>query len=256
MRTSTRPSSTAERQRTIPVTRLRGTGCRVGSADDREGRSIRDVEAIELRRVKAHLILESELSLIDCGYAGSRARIASVIEGHGRPFADLARVVCTHGHPDHAGAARELALEGIPVLIHPSDAEALATTWRDTLRRPSRGRIFAAMTPEPPDFVSIEDGDVLPMLGGLEVIHTPGHTPGSVCLYGRRDKVLFVGDTLQRRFGRVSYASALYSDDVTAARRAVKRLASLDVNTIVFSHYPPLQEGASETLESLARGVE
>ena len=54
----------------------------------------------------------------------------------------------------------------------------------------------------------IEDGDVLPMLGGLRVIHTPGHTPGSVCLYGVRDRVLFVGDTLQRRFGRVSFASA------------------------------------------------
>ena len=233
-----------------------GTGVRVGSPDVREGRSIRDVEAIELTRVKAHLILESELSLIDCGYAGSAGRIASVIDSHGRSITEVARVVCTHGHPDHAGAARELALEGIAILIHPADAAALATTWRDTLRQPSRGRIFAAMTPELPEFVSIGDGDVLPMLGGLEVIHTPGHTPGSVCLYGRRDGVLFVGDTLQRRFGRVSHASALYSDDVTAARRAVKRLASLDVNTIVFSHYAPLQEGASETLESLARRIE
>ena len=43
---------------------------------------------------------------------------------------------------------------------------------------------------------------------------------------------------------------------VTAARRAVKRLASLDVNTIVFSHYPPLQEGAMDTLETLARRIE
>lgn len=171
-------------------------------------------------------------------------------------MAELVRVVCTHGHPDHAGAARELALEGIPILIHPADAATLATSWRDALQRPSRGRIFAAMTPEPPEFLSIDDGDILPMLGGLEVIHTPGHTPGSVCLYGRRDRVLFVGDTLQRRFGRVSYASALYSDDVTAARRAVKRLASLDVDSIVFSHYPPLREGASATLESLARRVE
>jgi glyoxylase-like metal-dependent hydrolase (beta-lactamase superfamily II) len=171
-------------------------------------------------------------------------------------MAELVRVVCTHGHPDHAGAARELALEGVPILIHPADAAALATSWRDALQRPSRGRIFAAMTPEPPEVLPIENGDVLPMLGGLEVIHTPGHTPGSVCLYGRRDRVLFVGDTLQRRFGRVSYASALYSDDVTAARRAVQRLASLDVDSIVFSHYPPLQEGASETLESLARRIE
>jgi glyoxylase-like metal-dependent hydrolase (beta-lactamase superfamily II) len=217
---------------------------------------ILDVEAIELRRVKAYLVLESELSLIDCGYAGSGPRIAAVIEGHGRTVGELARVVCTHGHPDHAGAARELALDGVPVLMHPADAATLATTWRDALQRPSRGRIFAAMTPEPPAFVPIEDGEVLPMLGGLEVIHTPGHTAGSVCFYGRRDRVLFVGDTLQRRFGRVSYASALYSDDVSEARRAVKRLATLDVNTIVFSHYPPLQEGASETLETLARRIE
>ena len=40
------------------------------------------------------------------------------------------------------------------------------------------------MTPALPTFQPIEDGDVLPMLGGLRVIHTPGHTPGSVCLYG------------------------------------------------------------------------
>lgn len=162
-------------------------------------------------------------------------------------------MICTHGHPDHAGGARELALVGAKVLIHPADAARLATTWRDALRRPSRSRVFAAMTPEPPDMVFMEDGDVLPVLGGLRVVHTPGHTPGSVCLYGPRDKVLFVGDSLQRRWGRVSFASTLYSDDATAARRSVKRLTSLDVNTIVFSHYPALTENAAATLAMLAR---
>ena len=72
--------------------------------------------------------------------------------------------------------------------------------------------------------VPIEDGDVLPVLGGLEVVHTPGHTPGSVCLYGARDRVLFVGDVLQRRRGRVSFASGLYSDD--HARREADRETS------------------------------
>jgi glyoxylase-like metal-dependent hydrolase (beta-lactamase superfamily II) len=166
---------------------------------------------------------------------------------------ELARVICTHGHPDHAGGARELALAGVAVLIHPADAARLSTTWRDALRHPSRGGIFAAMTPEPPATVPIEDGDVLPILGGLEVVHTPGHTPGSVCLYGRRDRILFVGDTLQRRFGTVTFASTLYSDDIGTARRSVQRLALLDVDTVVFSHFPPLTEGASETLAALAR---
>lgn len=217
---------------------------------------LRDIETIELRRVKAYLVLEAELSLIDCGYSRSLPAIAVALERHGRSLNDLARVVCTHGHPDHAGSARELALAGVPVLMHPADGERLVTTWRDALRSPSRGRIFAAMTPEPPEIVPIGDGDILPMLGGLEVIHTPGHTPGSVCLFGARDRVLFVGDTLQRRFGRVSPASGLYSDDVDAARRALKRLAALDVQTIVFSHYAPLNEGASETIASLVRRVD
>ncbi len=202
----------------------------------------------------AHLILEPVLSLIDCGYRGDGIRIEAAIAEQGRSMEDLARVVCTHGHPDHAGSARELAGAGVRILIHPADAEQLKVGWRDAFRRPSRGRIFAAMTPEPPEIVEIHDGEVLPILGGLEVIHTPGHTPGSVCLYGARDRVLFVGDTLQRRWGRVSHASRLYSDDAAAARKAVKRLALLDVETMVFSHYPALRRGAAETLERLAAG--
>jgi glyoxylase-like metal-dependent hydrolase (beta-lactamase superfamily II) len=214
---------------------------------------VRDVAEIRLTRVKAHLVLEPELALIDCGYAGSRRRIARAIGACGRSIDELARLVITHGHPDHAGSARELAEAGVPVLIHPADAEGLRTTWRDALLRPSRGRVFSAMTPELPEVVPIEDGDVLPLLGGLRVVHTPGHTPGSVCLYGARDRVLFVGDTLQRRFGRVSFASALYSDDYAAARRAVKRLTDLDVETIVFSHFAPLTENAADVLADLAR---
>ena len=213
---------------------------------------LRDVADIQLTRVKAHLVLEAPPSLIDCGYAGSGSRIEGAMRLHGLRLDELARVVMTHGHPDHAGSARELAARGIPILIHPADAANLGVTWRDVVQRPTRGRVFAAMTPTPPDVVPIEDGQVLPMLGGLQVVHTPGHTPGSVCLYGARDRVLFVGDTLQRRFGRVSFASGLYSDDHAAARRSVKRLAALDVETIVFSHFATLEGGAAEVLAALA----
>ena len=213
---------------------------------------MRDIERIPLRRVSAHLVLEDRLTLIDCGYAGSAGRIAKAIEGHGRSVAEVDRLICTHGHPDHAGSARELAAMGVPVLIHPADAAGLKTRWRDALARPSRGRVFAAMTPDVSQTEPLFDGQIIPALGGLEVIHTPGHTPGSVCLYGARDGVLFVGDTLEARFGRVTFASSLYSDDTVTARRQVQRLASLDVRTIIFSHYPPVEERAADVLAALA----
>jgi glyoxylase-like metal-dependent hydrolase (beta-lactamase superfamily II) len=225
---------------------MMGTQARV------ESQRLREVAEIRLTRVRVHLVLEPDLSLIDCGYARDAARIRRAIVAHQREPEALRRVVVTHGHPDHAGSAGELAAAGATILIHPADGARLTITWRDVVRRPTRGHVFAAMTPEVPEFQPIEDGDVLPLLGGLRVIHTPGHTPGSVCLYGARDRVLFVGDTLQRRFGRVAFASSLYSDDYRTARQSVKRLTQLDVKTLVFSHFAALGEGATEILARLA----
>jgi glyoxylase-like metal-dependent hydrolase (beta-lactamase superfamily II) len=211
------------------------------------------VHAINLIGVRAHAILEPELTLVDAGLAGSGRRIERDLARLGHPLADLRRIVCTHGHPDHAGGVAELEAPGVEVCMHPADFEGLKVGVREALRRPSRGRLFASITRPPAAIRPIEDGDVLPGLGGLRVVHTPGHTPGSVCLYAPRDRLLFTGDVLQRQRGRVVAASRIYSDDHAAARASLRRLAALDVATIVFSHYPPLREGANETLAILAR---
>jgi len=90
-------------------------------------------------------------------------------------------IACTHGHDDHVNAAPGLAdATGAPVLIHPDDR----VLW--DMAHPGR-------VPDGP----LADGQTLTVAGTrLEVIHTPGHAPGAVCLYARDLGVVFSGDTL------------------------------------------------------------
>ena len=104
-----------------------------------------------------------------------------------RPIADAVggrktlAIIATHGHNDHINAARALALAlDAPVWLHPDDL----MLWRD---------VYPA---DPPDG-ELADGMRVPVSDvELEVIHTPGHSPGGCCLYDRAHGVLFSGDTL------------------------------------------------------------
>jgi len=211
------------------------------------------VHAVRLLNVFAFLIDEPELTLIDAGLIGSGGRVLRYLHRMGRSVDDLARIICTHAHPDHIGGVRELAGErDVEVLMHPADLEGLSVTLRDAVANRNRGQLIAYFTRHPGEATPITDGQLLPILGGLRVVHTPGHTPGSVCLYAERHKLLFVGDMLQVIRRRVTYASSVFSEDLPLARASVARIAELDVETIVFSHYPPWRDGANKVLRGLA----
>jgi glyoxylase-like metal-dependent hydrolase (beta-lactamase superfamily II) len=104
-----------------------------------------------------------------------------------RPIADAVggrdtlAIIATHGHNDHINAARSLARElDAPVWLHPADL----MLWHD---------VYPA---DPPD-KELADGMRVPVSDfDLEVLHTPGHSPGGCCLYDRGHGVLFSGDTL------------------------------------------------------------
>ena len=108
-------------------------------------------------------------------------------------------ILLTHGHFDHMLAAEELQKRtGVPVYVHPLDAPMLSDASLiaynpEVSSLPQPGHIACTAYPE--------------SLFGFRVLHTPGHTPGSVCLYHEGEKVLFSGDTLFRAgFGRTDLA--------------------------------------------------
>lgn len=130
----------------------------------------------------------------------------------------VSTIVATHGHNDHINAAVELAERvDAPIALHPDDLMLWEAIY------PSR----------PPERELADDGKV-PVVGGtLSVLHTPGHSPGGVCLYGQiaGDPVLFSGDTLFR--GGPGATGRSYSDFPTILESIRTRLLTLPAETVV-----------------------
>jgi len=217
------------------------------------------VHQVRMLGADSFLIAEDELTLIDAGMVGSRRTLERYLRRIGRQIDELRRIICTHGHPDHIGGISELVgdRQDVTVLIHPDDLAGLRVSLREAISKPPdgtprRGRIIQYLTRTPARATAMVEAEVIPVLGGLQVVHTPGHTPGSVCLYAPRHRLLFTGDVLQVIRGRLTYASAFFSHDHPAAVASVERLAALDVETIALSHYPPWRHEPNETLRALA----
>ncbi len=225
------------------------------------------VYLIRAGRSNIYLLVGEDLTLVDTGMPGEEEKVISSIKSVGRTIEELNHILVTHAHMDHIGSLATLKkASGAKVVASRKERDYLngtKKTW--TMGREGiAGKIFKTalffmetfvFKYEPTEVdISCHGGEIVDCFGGIQVVASPGHSPGSLSFYQKDKKVLFAGDALSGmsglglpiRFGCSDYHEALGS---------VERFAQLDHETCLFGHGDPLKGKASSKVGELHKKV-
>ena len=218
----------------------------------------------------AALILDSQAghTLVDTGVPRMEGAIEEALAEVGATLKDIRQVIVTHHDLDHIGS--------LEAVVRASGAQVWASA-RETpfiqgeewpQKMPPQDRVAALLAdPQTPPHVrarlslprvavkvdrALQDGEELPLAGGVRAIMTPGHTPGHLSLYLERTGVLITGDALTSDAGQLRSASERVTPDMHTAGQSVAKLAGLDVQTIVTYHGGVVCEDAKGQLARVA----
>lgn len=194
-----------------------------------------------------------ELALVDAGFPGQASVLFDAIRRLGRTPRDLRHLIFTHGHPDHIGSAAAIVQEtGATTYMHALDAPFAETGGPFRPMTPAPGLLprtayrFVWRPQERMDPVRIgrhlADGDTLPIAGGLQVVHTPGHCAGQVALLWQGERLLIAGDVGMNILG---LGDPVGFEDLEEGRRSQRKLAALRFDAAVFGHGGAIRSGAS-----------
>jgi glyoxylase-like metal-dependent hydrolase (beta-lactamase superfamily II) len=199
--------------------------------------------------VNSFLIAEEDgLTLIDSGLKGNDRKIVRAIHQLGRKPVEIHTLLITHHHADHVGSlAALLGGSGAAAWAHPLDSPIIAGEKPRPHANPGSiaGRIFGPLIermpqnnppPARPNH-DATDGTVVPVAGGVRVIHTPGHTMGHVSyLMPGHGGVLFAGDAAGHLFGKLAKPLGMFTEDMDVAQESIRKLAALEFDTACFGH--------------------
>ena len=177
---------------------------------------------------------DQDVILVDTGYPDLLPVIQREMELAGVSFERLSKVILTHQHYDHLGSLPEIlsaSKHDIEVFAHGLDKpyiEGDKTLLKYDLSRglPPKAKVDSV----------IKDGEVLPFLGGLKVIHTPGHTPGHISLYHENSKTLITGDSTIAKDGEMIGPTELFTAEMDLAWESLAKFQKIDVEIALCFH--------------------
>lgn len=202
---------------------------------------------------------DGQVTLLDMGVKASGPKVIAALAAIGSGASDVTRLLLTHAHPDHAGGAAHVAeATGRAFAIHADDAGYARAGEGPPRDRSFRlGRLLQRLSPNGFDAVPVEeelhDGQLLPVAGGLRVVHTPGHSPGHCSFLHEPTGLLVTGDAIFNVRG-IRWPIKAFCTDFRMTQETAHRLAELDYTTAAFTHGPELRVAPREAIRGfLAR---
>jgi glyoxylase-like metal-dependent hydrolase (beta-lactamase superfamily II) len=196
------------------------------------------------------------LTLVDTGTRQRENMVFETIKSLGRQVSSLVRILITHADADHAGSARQIQ-ERSGAVVYASSSSAIllrsgsSPEHMPRLIQPLLRRFFR-YEPVPATAITIcQDGEILPVLGGLQVIATPGHSADHFAYYSPATGVLFAGDALTTRGARLGVLPQFMTADADEASQSAIRLLGLAPAVIACGHGRPMGSHSSDDLVKL-----
>lgn len=206
---------------------------------------------------KIHPILlvdDNNVILVDCGYVGALPLLEQALNKYGFNISDLTGLVLTHHDHDHMGSAAELRRLNPRLKIYASELETPHIEQTITPARLEQALSFQAALPiekqhEGLAFIEtlrrvdpvkvdirLQDKAHLDWCGGVDVIFTPGHTPGHMSLFVEKENAVIVGDAMVIENGMLSLANPHFTIDIEKAKTSMKQLLNMRAKTYYCYH--------------------
>ncbi|GAL85721.1 beta-lactamase [Sporocytophaga myxococcoides] len=199
--------------------------------------------------------------LVDTGIPGSESKILKQIDDQGLRREDIGLIIITHGHIDHFGSVRALRkILNVPVMVHESDAQALITgkSMAETLKPNKKiwnilkRRLLTAQAPGcSPDIILEGNSDFDLSTYGIngKVIHTPGHTPGSLSVVvDERHAIITDLASSGILLGGLAFHSRMkkppFHDNLLEVKASIDKLLALSLEVFYLGHGYPVTRNA------------
>ena len=192
-------------------------------------------ERVILGNVSAYLLTRgSEVAIVDTGNPGNAPVLEEALVNIGLGWNDVGHVILTHLHNDHIGSLG-------PVMEAATGADGYAGEAD-----------IPAMSASPRPIIAVGDDD---QVFGLDIIETPGHTAGHISVLDTVGGLLVAGDSLVGDNGGVIGSFPAFTASRVEADESVKKMATLEFDTVVFGHGNPIEGGADAAVAALAASL-